>query len=76
MGILKNANLVESHRKDHWVMYKIKEEAFEFVSWVLAFMEKEAILMKDRSLCDVLFTNRELSINKLELKQYKPDSLS
>lgn len=73
MGVLKNASLVESRRKDHWVLYRIKEEAIELIRDLMGFMEKESQLLKDRSLAEVLSTNRELSVNKLALKQYKPD---
>lgn len=72
MGVLKNASLVENRRKDHWVMYRLKEEATDILKILLSYMEKEPQMVKDRALCDVLFTNRELSVNKLDLKQYKP----
>lgn len=73
MSVLKNASLVESQRKDHWVLYRIKNEAIELIRPLMDFMDKESQVLKDRSLSDVLFTNRELSVNKLALKQYKPD---
>jgi ArsR family transcriptional regulator len=72
MGILKNAGLVQSKRVDHWVFYKIKDEASDILRDLLMFMEKEPQLQNDLALCRVLETNRELTENKLEAKQYKP----
>jgi len=72
MGILKNAGLVQSKRKDHWVFYRIKYEASELLSELLLFMEKDPRFLEDLALCKVLETNRELIVNKLALKQYKP----
>ncbi len=72
MGVLKNASLIQSRRVDHWVLYKIKDEALEFLSGLLSYIEKEAQIQKDKSVCEVLSSNRELSINKISLKQYKP----
>lgn len=72
MGILKNAGLVQSKRKDHWVFYNIKEEAYDLLNDLLLFMEKDPQFQEDLALCKVLATNRELIVNKLALKQYKP----
>jgi len=72
MGILKNAGLVQSKRVDHWVFYKIKDEASDILRDLLLFMEKEPQLQNDLALCRVLESNRELTENKLEAKQYKP----
>jgi ArsR family transcriptional regulator len=73
MGVLKNASLVQSRRVDHWVLYKIKDEAFELLKDLLAYLEKESQIQKDLAICEALSSNRELSINKIALKQYKPD---
>jgi len=72
MGVLKNANLVQSRRVDHWVLYQIKEEASELLQILIDYMQREPQLMKDLALCKTLFINRELSVNKITLKQYKP----
>jgi ArsR family transcriptional regulator len=74
VGVLKNANLIQSRRVDHWVLYKVKEEATELLSQILEYMEKEQVFQSDLFTCEALSSNRELSINKLAMKQYKPDS--
>ena len=73
VGVLKNANLIQSRRENHWVLYKVKEEAMELLGHILEYMEKEPIFQSDLFTCDALSSNRELSINKLAMKQYKPD---
>ena len=73
VGILKNANLIQSRRVEHWVLYKVKEESAELLGEILEFMEKEDVLQKDVFTCAALSSNRELSINKLAMKQYKPN---
>ena len=73
VGVLKNANLIQSRRVDHWVLYKVKEEAIELLGQILEYMEKEAVFQSDIFTCEALSSNRELSINKLAMKQYKPD---
>jgi ArsR family transcriptional regulator len=72
MGVLKNARLVQSRRVDHWVLYRIKDEAVELLSGLLVYIEKEPQVQKDKAICEALSTNRELSVNKISLKQYKP----
>ena len=72
MGVLKNANLVQSRREDLWVLYSIKEEAAELLNQLMEYLQKEPQLLDDLALCQVLNSNRELSVNKLAAKQYKP----
>lgn len=72
MGILKTAGLVQSRRQDYWVFYKLKEESVELLQDLIGLMEKDAIFQKDIRSCEVMESNRELMINKIALRQYKP----
>jgi len=72
MGILKTAGLVQSRRQDYWVFYKLKEESVELLQDLIGLMEKDAIFQKDIRSCEVMESNRELMINKMALRQYKP----
>jgi len=72
MGLLKTAGLVQSRRQDYWVFYKLKEESVELLQDLLGLMEKDPIFQKDIRSCEVMESNRELMINKLALRQYKP----
>lgn len=72
MGMLKTAGLVQSQRREHWVFYKIKEEAADLLADLLAFMEKEPRLQQDLEITRNLDNNRELVYHKLLRKQYKP----
>jgi ArsR family transcriptional regulator len=76
MGILKNANLVQSRRVDQWVLYQIKDEANDLLNVLMEYLQKEPQLIQDLSHCQVLNSNRELSINKLAAKQYNPTAYS
>ncbi len=71
-GILKTAGLVQSRRQDYWVFYKLKEEAVELLEGLLELMDKDPVFQKDIRACEVMESNRELMINKLALRQYKP----
>jgi ArsR family transcriptional regulator len=72
MGLLKTAGLVQSRRQDYWVFYKLKEESVELLQDLLGLMEKDPIFQKDIRSCEVMESNRELMINKMALRQYKP----
>ena len=72
MGILKTAGLVQSRRQDYWVFYKLKEEAADFLEGIIELMDKDPVFQKDIRACEALESNRELMINKLALRQYKP----
>jgi ArsR family transcriptional regulator len=72
MGILKTAGLVQSRRQDYWVFYKLKEESVELLQDLIGLMEKDPIFQKDIRSCEVMESNRELMINKMALRQYKP----
>lgn len=72
IGVLKNANLVQGRRVDHWVLYRISEEAKELIADLFEFMAKEPILLQDAESAFAAATNRELSVNKIERKQFRP----
>jgi DNA-binding transcriptional ArsR family regulator len=76
MGVLKNAGLVQSRRQDHWVFYKIKEEAIDFLGELMVYLEKDVRLMEDFNMCKVLESNRELTAFKLASRQYQPPGFS
>jgi ArsR family transcriptional regulator len=72
MGILKTAGLVQSRRQDYWVLYRLKEEAAELLEGLMELMEKDSQLQKDIRACEAMESNRELTLNKLALRRYKP----
>ncbi len=68
---LKSAGIVSSRKLDQWVFYYIKDEAKDIIHQVFNFLKNDSVLDKDQRNYDVLFSNRELSINKVESKRWK-----
>lgn len=70
---LKNAGLVNFRRHDQWVYYFIKDEVFDIVSQIFKYMEKDSLLQTDQDTYQILYSNRELAVNKLHTRKYIAD---
>ncbi|MHA7130320.1 ArsR/SmtB family transcription factor [Algoriphagus namhaensis] len=68
---LKNAGLLGSRRVDQWVFYYILEEYLEIIQQIFKFIQKDPSLIKDQETFEILKSNRELAINKIENNQYR-----
>lgn len=68
---LKNAGLLGSRRVDQWVFYYILEEYLEIINQVFKFIQKDPSLIKDQETFEILKSNRELAINKIQNNQYR-----
>ncbi|SIS81991.1 ArsR/SmtB family transcription factor [Belliella pelovolcani] len=68
---LKNAGLVGSRRVDQWTFYYILDEAIEIIQQVFKFIQKDINLIKDQEVYHILFSNRELAINKIQNNPYR-----
>lgn len=68
---LKNAGLLGSKRVDQWVFYYILEEYMEIIQQILKFIQKDPSLIKDQETYEILKSNRELAINKIQNNQYR-----
>jgi ArsR family transcriptional regulator len=68
---LKNAGLLGSRRVDQWVFYYILEEYFEIIQQIFKFIQKDPSLLRDQATFEVLKSNRELAINKIQNNQYR-----
>lgn len=66
ISYLKNAGLLNARKKDQWVFYHIKEEVQDIVSQIFDFLNKDIVLQSDLETFEILNSNRELSINKVE----------
>ncbi|WP_194776643.1 ArsR/SmtB family transcription factor [Pararhodonellum marinum] len=71
LAYLKNAGLVGSRRIDQWTFYYILEEAIEIILQVLKFIQKDPNLIKDQEIFHILYSNRELAINKIQNNPYR-----
>ena len=70
MSFLKNAGVVSSRNHDQWIFYSIRDEAFNMVSQIVDFLEKDSILQGDLQTYETLKSNRELAANKIKAKDY------
>lgn len=68
---LKNAGLLGSRRIDQWVFYYILEEYIEIIQQIFKFIQKDPSLIKDQETYEILKSNRELAINKIQNNQYR-----
>jgi len=68
---LKNAGLLGSSRVDQWVFYYILEEYLEIIQQIFKFIQKDPNLLKDQETFEILKSNRELAINKIQNNQYR-----
>ena len=68
---LKNAGLLGSRRVDQWMFYYILEEYLEIIQQIFKFIQKDTSLLKDQETYEILKSNRELAINKIQNNQYR-----
>jgi ArsR family transcriptional regulator, arsenate/arsenite/antimonite-responsive transcriptional repressor len=68
---LKNSGLVGSRRVDQWIFYYILEEVQEIIQQIFKFIQKDANLIKDQEVYQILHSNRELAINKIQNNPYR-----
>lgn len=70
ISYLKNAGLISSRKADQFVFYYVKEEVFDILTQMFKFLNKDSVLQRDLQHFDVMHSNRELSINKIEKKTW------
>ena len=68
---LKNAGLVGSHKIDQWTFYYLLDEAQEIIQQIFKFIQKDQNLIRDQEIHQILHSNRELAINKLQNNPYR-----
>ncbi len=65
---LKNSGILTTRKYNQWMFYQIKDEVFDIVQQVLQFLRRDPELQKDQQIFLTMYTNRELSLNKLKIK--------
>ena len=70
LNYLKNAGIVSFRKVDQWVFYQIKDEGYDVLSQIFAYLTKDPTLNRDLETFNVLHSNRELAINKIESKKW------
>jgi ArsR family transcriptional regulator len=68
---LKNSGLLGSKRVDQWIFYYILDEAQEIIQQIFKFIQKDPNFKRDQDVYNILLTNRELAINKIENNPYR-----
>jgi len=70
LSYLRNAGIVAPRKMDQWVFYTVKDEAIDFINQIFSYMERDAVLQKDTEVYQILFSNRELAVNKLQTRRW------
>jgi ArsR family transcriptional regulator, arsenate/arsenite/antimonite-responsive transcriptional repressor len=70
LAYLRNAGLVTPRKLDQWVYYSLKEEASDFVQQIYTYLERDAILQKDQETYRILYSNRELAVNRMQTRRW------
>ena len=65
---LKNSGILTSRKYNQWVFYQIKDEVAEITTQLLQFIRRDPSLQNDQQVFQNLYTNRELTLNKLKIK--------
>lgn len=65
---LKNSGILTSHKYNQWVFYQVKDEVLDIIRQMLQFLQRDPVLQKDQQTFNTLYSNRELTLNKLNLK--------
>ncbi|MBS1487126.1 MAG: metalloregulator ArsR/SmtB family transcription factor [Bacteroidetes bacterium] len=65
---LKNSGILTSRKFNQWMFYQIKDEVFDIVQQVMQFLKRDPQLQHDQSVFQTMYTNRELTLNKLKMK--------
>ena len=70
LAYLRNAGLVMPRKLDQWVYYSLKEEASDFVQQIFTYLERDALLQKDLETYRILYSNRELAVNRMQTRRW------
>src|SRR6478609_4714233 len=65
---LKNSGILTSRKYNQWVFYQIKDEVFDLIKQIFQFLRRDPVLEKDQQIYKTLFTNRELAVNRLQIR--------
>jgi ArsR family transcriptional regulator, arsenate/arsenite/antimonite-responsive transcriptional repressor len=65
---LKNSGILTTRKFNQWAFYQIKDEVFDMVKQILQFLRRDPVLQHDQQVFQTMYTNRELALNKLQVK--------
>lgn len=67
---LRNSNIINARKVDQWVFYSIREEVEDVLTQLFSFLNKDAALLKDQEVYQILESNRELAKNRVQGRGY------
>lgn len=67
---LRNSNIINARKVDQWVFYSIREEVEDVLTQLFSFLNKDAALLKDQEVYEILESNRELAKNRVQSRGY------
>ncbi|NEM96956.1 ArsR/SmtB family transcription factor [Pontibacter burrus] len=70
LAYLRNAGLVAPRKLDQWVYYSLKDEAADMLNQIFTYLERDSTLLKDQETYQILYSNRELAVNKLHNRHW------
>lgn len=70
LAYLRSANLVAPRKLDQWVYYSLKDEAADLLNQIFTYLERDTTLLKDQETYQILYSNRELAVNKLHSRRW------
>ena len=70
LGYLRSAGLLTTRKIDQWVYYTLKEDTTDLLQQIYAYMDRDPVLLKDQEIYQILYSNRELAVNKLQTRRW------
>lgn len=70
INYLKNSGLLGYRKEELYVFYFVKEEMEDVVRQLIELLEKDPLLRRDQEVYQILFSNRELAVNKLQRRRW------
>jgi ArsR family transcriptional regulator, arsenate/arsenite/antimonite-responsive transcriptional repressor len=67
---LRNAGLLSFRKDELYIFYFVKEEMEDIVRQLLEPLEKDPILKRDLEVYQILNSNRELAVNKIQRRRW------
>jgi ArsR family transcriptional regulator len=65
---LKNSGILTSRKSNQWMFYQIKDEVLDITQQIFQFLRRDPQLQKDQQVFQTMYTNRELTLNRLRMK--------
>lgn len=65
---LKNSGILSVRKYNQWAFYQVKDEVYDILKQMLAFVKRDPVLQKDLQTFHTLYSNRELALNRFKIQ--------